>query len=479
MVGEKSGKGITAKKDEFSEWFTQVMLKAELADYSKVSGCLVIRPTAYSMWEKVRDETDKGFKKIGVQNAYFPLLVPESLFNKEKEHVEGFSPEVAWVTETGDSKLSERLAIRPTSETIMYDSYSKWVRSWRDLPLRLNQWNNVVRWEFKHPVPFLRTREFLWNELHTVNCNEKDSLKEGAKVMKVYQDVCENQMALYGVYGRKTEKEKFAGAVFSEKLHYVLPNGKAIEGCCFHYDGQNFAKAYDIKFLDKDGKKKFAYQSTYAISTRMLGVMFAVHSDKKGLIMPPKMAPKKVVIVPILIKGKEKMVLDETIKLKEKLKKFDAFVDDREGQSPGHKFNEWEMKGIPIRIEIGPRDVEKKQVVLVRRDTLEKEDVKVDGLDKKIKEVLENIQKNLFERSKKMLLDKMVEAGSLEDLKSKIKEKKIVLISMKKGVKIEEDLKSKTGGAKTLWVDKKKVNGEKCVICGEDADYFVWVGKSY
>ena len=371
---EKDNKGLQADKDDFSEWFTQLMLKADLADYTDVSGCIVYKPGSYAIWEKVREEVDKRFKPLGIQNAYFPLFIPEKNFNQEKEHVAGFTPEVAWVTEAGNSKLAERLAVRPTSETIMYPSYSKWIRSWRDLPLKINQWNNVVRWEFSHPVPFFRGREFLWNELHTVLATEKEAMEEGKEILNAYDDVCQNYLALYGMVGKKTDKEKFAGGVASWKIHYIIPTGRVIEGPCFHYDGQNFAKAYDIKFLNPEGKEQYPHQNTYAISTRMLGTMFAVHSDDKGLILPPKVAPHQIVIVPILFEDSKDKVLKKADEIAKSLEEFNAFVDKRDNYKPGFKFNEWELKGIPIRIEIGPKDLEKNQIVAVRRDNGKKDD---------------------------------------------------------------------------------------------------------
>ena len=313
---EKDTKGLTAEKDEFSEWFTQIMLKADLADYTDVSGCIVFRPTAYEIWERIKYETDKRFKKLGIQNCYFPLFIPEKSLNKEKEHVKGFSPEVAWVTHAGDTKLNERLAIRPTSETIMYESYSKWIRSWRDLPLKLNQWNNVVRWEFKHPVPFLRTREFLWNEGHTAYATRKEAEAEGKDIIKIYSEICEEFLALPFLVGRKSDKEKFAGAEYTISMEFFMPNGKAIQGPDFHFDGQNFAKAYNIKFLNKEGKEEYVWQNTFAITTRMLGIMFAVHSDSKGLILPPRIAPNKVVIVPILFDDSKEKILKAAKEIK-------------------------------------------------------------------------------------------------------------------------------------------------------------------
>ncbi|MFA7708100.1 MAG: proline--tRNA ligase, partial [Candidatus Pacearchaeota archaeon] len=421
---------------------------------------------------------------LGVQNTYFPLFIPEKFLTKEKEHVEGFSPEVAWVTQAGDTKLSERLAVRPTSETIMYPSYSKWIRSWRDLPLKYNQWNNVVRWEFKHPVPFLRTREFLWNELHTVLSTEKEALDEGKEIISAYKDVCENYLALYGVYGKKTEKEKFAGAVSSQKLHYVMPNGKAIEGPCFHYDGQNFAKAYDIKFLNKEGKEEFAFQNTYAISTRMLGVMFAIHSDEKGLILPPKIAPNQVVIIPILLEDSKIKVLKVAKEIEKELEEFSPKLDDREEYRPGFKFNEYELKGIPLRIEIGPRDLEKNEVILTRRDTKEKKSIKIINLKKEVKIILEDIQKSLFNKSKKIFESKLEETNSLDKLKSIINEKRIGIVPLCKEQSCEDTLKSETGGAKAIFISDKekhkdKIKSEKCIICNKKADYFVYVAKTY
>ncbi|MBS3075539.1 proline--tRNA ligase [Candidatus Pacearchaeota archaeon] len=476
---KKSELGITAEKDEFSDWFTQIMLKADLADYTDVSGCIVFRPTAYAIWEKIKEECDKRFKNLGVKNCYFPILIPEKLLSREKEHVKGFSPEVAWVTHAGDTKLNERLAVRPTSETIMYPSYSKWIKSWRDLPLKLNQWNNAIRWEFRHPVPFLRTREFLWNEGHTVYANEKESLKERDEIKKTYKEVCENFLALYGVYGRKTEREKFAGAVFSEKFHYILPNGKAIEGPCFHHDGENFAKAYNIKFLDEFGKAQYANQNTFAISTRMLGVMFAVHSDEKGLILPPKIAPNQIVIIPIFDEKTKKQVLAEAKKIQKELSEFNPILDEREYQRPGFKFNEYELKGIPIRIEIGPKDLEKKQVILFRRDNLKKDPIKIINLKKRIPKILEEMQKNLFNKSKKLFEGKIQSSDNLKDIKKIIESKKVGIVPLCKNEKCEEMIKFETKGAKALFIDEKKIKGEKCIICNNPADYFVYVGKSY
>ncbi len=479
-MAKKSQEGLTIKKEEdFTEWFTQLMIKAELADYSSVSGCIVFRPASYQIWEKIKQECDKEFKKIKVKNTYFPLLIPEKAFQKEAEHVEGFAPEVAWVTHAGNTKLNEKLAIRPTSETIMYESYSKWIRSWRDLPLILNQWNNVLRWEFNNPVPFFRTREFLWNELHSVFSNEKEALKHAKKVMKAYEKVTKDLMALPGIYGRKTEKEKFAGAVFSEKYHHYLENGKVIEGTCFHYDGQKFAKAYDIKFKDKDEKEKYAFQNTHAISTRMLGTMFAIHSDNKGLIIPPKIAENKLAIIPILFEDTKEKILKKSKEIEKKLKKYSPILDDREDVSPGWKYNELELKGIPIRIELGPKDLEKNSVMIVKRNTSEKKQIKISQLEKEIPKILQEIQKELYEKAEEKINNALKKTTEKKELIDLIKQGKVVKIPLCNSIEIEEKLKADTQGAKTLFIDSEKIKNEKCIISGNKADYWVYIGKTY
>lgn len=480
MAKEKSEKGISAEKDEFSDWFTQLMLKADLADYTNVSGCLVFRPGAYAIWEAIRRETDKRFKTLGIKNCYFPIFIPEKTLQKEKEHVAGFSPEVAWVTQAGEHKLSERLAIRPTSETIMYESYSKWIRSHRDLPLKLNQWNNVVRWEFKHPIPFLRTREFLWNEGHTVFATKKEAEAEKDDIINIYREICEDFLALPSLIGRKSEKEKFAGAEYTISMEFYMPNGKAIQGPDFHHNGQTFAKAYDIKFLDQNGKEQYVYQNTFAISTRMLGVMFAVHSDDKGLILPPKIAPNQLVIVPILFDATRAQVIKKANELKSALSDFNPIVDDRDDQSPGFKFNEWELKGIPIRIEIGPKDLKANSVVVVRRDTGKKQDIKISSLKKELPKILDDIQTSLFKKAQKLLKDAIVQVSTLKDAKSQIANKKIVLAPLCTKRKCEDRMKFDLEGSKVLNIpDKQPQKKGKCMVCRADAEYLAYVGKSY
>lgn len=478
---KKHESGITAEKDEFGEWFGQLMFKADLADYTDVSGCIVFKPTAYEIWEKIKQEVDSRFKKIGIKNCYFPVFIPEKSLVKEQEHMEGFSPEVAWVTHAGDTKLNEKLAVRPTSETIMYESYSKWIRSWRDLPLKLNQWNNVVRWEFKHPVPFLRTREFLWNEGHTAFASQEEAEAEGEKIIGIYDEVCRDFLALPSLIGRKSDKEKFAGALYTTSMEFYMPNGKCCQGPDFHHDGQNFAKAYDIKFLNKEGKPEYVWQNTFAISTRMLGVVFAVHSDSKGLILPPKIAPTKVVIVPILFGKDDEKVLKKARELEKSLKAFGVVLDDREGYKPGFKFNEWELKGVPLRIEIGPKDVEAKRVMIVRRDNGKKESVLFDKADEEVEKLLNEIQDDLFKRADKLLREAVVKTEKLDSLKKAVDGKKIALAPLCSSRSCEDELKFKSGGAKVLNIPPEQPSLEKakCVVCGKKAEYFAYVGKSY
>lgn len=474
--GFNLGMALKSKKESnFSSWYTELIQKADLVDYSPVSGCMVLKPNSYALWEKVQEFFNKKIKKDGVRNAYFPLLIPEKLLTKEAKHVEGFAPEVAWVTHTGKSKLKERLAIRPTSETIMYDSYSKWVRSWKDLPLRYNQWNNVIRWEFKHPTPFLRTREFLWQEGHTVFATKKEADKEVWKILEFYADVFEDLYAVPVLRGLKSEKEKFAGADYTTSLETIMPDGKAIQAATSHHLGQNFAKAFNISFLDKKEKKQYAFQNSWGLSTRSLGILIATHSDNKGLVLPPKIAEHKVVIVPVVFKGKEKSVMDVSRDIKKKLNKYNPIFDDREGYSAGWKFNEWETVGIPVRVEIGPNDVSKKQAVVVRRDTGEKAVVKWINLDSHIKSTLDSMQKELFAKAKKFLESSIVEVNSLNELKKAVSQGKIGVAHWCGSPSSEEKIKSKTGAKSLNGIPSEGI----CFECGKDCEMEFRFGKSY
>ncbi|MDP3765399.1 MAG: proline--tRNA ligase [Nanoarchaeota archaeon] len=479
----KESIGLTVKKSEdFNEWYNQVCLKSDLMDYSSVSGCIVFKPGSYEIWENIRDIFDKKIKKSGHRNCYFPLLIPERLLMKEKEHVKGFTPEVAWVTKAGDKELEEKLAIRPTSETVMYESYAKWIRSWRDLPLLLNQWNNVVRWEFKHPKPFLRTREFLWQEGHTAHADEKDAEREVMQQLFEYVDLVENFMAVPVIAGKKTDKEKFAGAVYTTTIEALMPDGKMLQMGTSHMLGQNFSKPFGIKFLDKDEKEKYAWNTSWGLSTRTIGAVIMVHGDDKGLVLPPKIAPLQIVIVPILFKETMKEVCDKAKEIGKKLEGlgYKVLVDDRELYTPGWKFNEWELKGIPLRIEIGPKDIKENKVVFVRRDTSEKNSVKFKDLEKKTEEVLNEIQTSLFENAKKFLKKSIKEAKTFDELLKAIKNKKLVLAQFCNERECEEKIKDKAEGAEARVIpfEQKKADG-KCIHCGEKAKVWCYFGRGY
>ena len=349
-------KEITNIDDDFARWYTDIVIKAELADYADTKGCIAIRPYGYSIWENIQKYTDELFKKTGVENVYFPVLIPEGLLQKEKDHVEGFAPEVAWVTEAGEEKLEERLCIRPTSETIISTMYSKWLSSWRDLPFVYNQWCNVLRWE-KETRPFLRSREFLWQEGHTIHETEKEAKDRTIQMLNIYENVAENLLAMPVVKGTKTESEKFAGAVSTYTIESMMHDGRALQSATSHYFGQNFSIPFDIKFQNKEGKDEYVYQTSWGCSTRLIGGLIMAHGDNRGLKLPPKVAPIQVIIVPIA--QHKQGVLEKVNELQKELSsKFRIKVDDRDKYSPGYKFNYWEMKGIPIRVEIGPRDIE-------------------------------------------------------------------------------------------------------------------------
>ena len=481
---EKDTKGITATKEsDFSEWFTQLIQKAELIEYSPVSGCYILRPNAYHIWETVQKYFDTLIKADGVKNAYFPLFIPESLLTKEKKHVEGFAPEVAWVETGGNTKLPERLAVRPTSETIMYDSYSKWIRSHKDLPLRLNQWCNVVRWEFKHPMPFMRSREFLWQEGHTVFATPEEAVKEAHTILGFYEQVFKELFAVPMLAGKKAESEKFAGADFTLSVEAVLPNGKAAQGATSHHLGQNFSKAFEISFLDEKQQKQFGWQNSWGISTRSIGIMIMVHSDDKGLALPPKVAHTQVVIVPILFDDSREKVLKEARGLAETLQKkgISVHLDDRDGYTPGWKYNEWEVKGVPVRIEVGPKDIEKKQAMVARRDKGEKKAFSLVQIEKLIPLLLETIQYEMYVKAEKLLKESIVTVATFKEAETQIEKKKILFVPWCETEKCEEELKEKLGAKSLNSPFKQPVlkKGQGCFACKNAAKSWFYVGRSY
>lgn len=471
-----------AKKSEnFSEWYTSVLIDSGFIDYSPVSGMIVFRPDSYFAWEIIRDAVDTQFKKSGIQNVYFPLLIPEKLLEKEKEHVEGFSPEVAWVTHAGKSKLDERLAIRPTSETIMYEVVKKWIKSWRDLPLRMNQWNNVVRWEFKHPTPFLRSREFLWNEGHTIFATKEEADAERDEVLGIYERVLKDYIAMPGIPGRKTDYEKFAGAEASYSIEHIMPDGWMIQGPDFHIDGQKFSKAFGITFLDKDGNSKFAYQNTFAISTRELGVLIAVHGDDRGMILPPKIARIQAVIIPIYNSGNKAVVLEKANEVYASIRnKVRAYIDDNDAYSPGWKFNEWERAGVPVRIEIGKKEMESNSVTLFRRDTFVKESVQVTNLAVSVSKLLQEIHENLYQKSKSLIKTKIIAVENYEKLKDAVKSGYAVKALWCGDKECEAKIKEETAARSSNipFGEQENINGV-CVYCGKPAKHRLNFGKSY
>ena len=422
-------KEITNIEEDFAQWYTDIVLKAELADYTDVKGFISIRPYGYAIWENIQKYTDNLLKKHGVKNIAMPVLIPESLLQKEKEHVEGFAPEVAWVTMGGGEELEERLCVRPTSETVFSTMYSKWLSSWRDLPFLYNQWCNVLRWE-KETRPFLRSREFLWQEGHTIHETAEEAQKFTLQILDVYADVIENLLAIPVLKGRKTKTEQFAGADATYTVETLMHDGRALQAGTSHYFGQNFSKPFEIKFQNREGKEEYAYQTSWGISTRLIGAVIMAHGDNRGLKLPPRVAPIQVVIVPVAMH--KEGVKEKAEELYNSLsEKYRVELDVREQYSPGYKFNDWEMRGVPVRIEIGPRDIEANKCVVVRRDTAEKIDVSLDELSEKLNEILESIQKNMYEECKKNVEQKTTVATNMDEF--------------------TENLNNNQGYVKTMW----------------------------
>ncbi len=479
-----SDTGITVKKSEdFSEWYTQVVLKSELADYAPVKGCMIFREHSYAIWEKIQEIFNQKIKQTGHRNVYFPLFIPESFLKSEAKHFEGFVPEVAWVTMGGDTPLEEKLAIRPTSETIIYATYAKWIRSWRDLPIKLNQWCSVVRWETKATKLFLRTREFLWQEGHTAHATKEEADREVMEILDAYRDVMETYLAVPVLAGKKTEMEKFAGALYTTALEAMMPDGKALQMGTSHQLGQNFSKVFDIKFLDQNEKEQHVWQTSWGFSTRMIGALVMVHGDDKGLVLPPKIAPVQVVIVPIPYKGTEaEAIKTKTKEILEKLTEIGMAVvlDDRPEYTPGWKFNEWELKGVPIRIEIGPRDLKQKQAMLIRRDTREKTAVKEEEITDAVVKLLEEIQNSLFSKAKKLLQEETITVNTYEEFKRILKDKGGFLRASWCGESAcEEKIKDETGATIRIVPFEKEKPFARCIHCGHEAKEVVYFAKSY
>ena len=471
-------KEITNIEDDFAQWYTDIVRKAELADYTPVKGFIAIRPYGYAIWENIQKYADEKFKEHGVENLSMPVLIPEGLLNKEKDHVEGFAPEVAWVTMGGGNKLEERLCIRPTSETIFDTMYSKWLSSWRDLPYKYNQWCNVVRWE-KETRPFLRSREFLWQEGHTIHETAEEAKNFTQEMLNVYQDIFENVLAIPALKGQKTESEKFAGAEATYTVEALMLDGRALQGGTSHYFGQNFTKPFDVKFQNREGKQEYAYQTSWGISTRMIGAVIMVHGDNRGLKLPPRVAPIQIAIVPVA--ANKPGVIEKATEIYEKLnKQFRVKLDTREQYTPGYKFNYWEMKGVPVRLEIGPRDIENGQCVLVRRDTLEKCTVRLDNLEEEINTLLEDIQKNMFKMANQLRERRTSSAIDMEEFVEKINSNQGYIKAMWCGDEACEEKIHELTGAKSRCIpyNQEKIS-DTCVCCGKKADKMVVWGRQY
>ena len=473
---KKMVEAITSMDVDFAQWYTDVVKKAELIDYSSVKGCMVIKPDGYALWENIQHELDARFKKVGVRNVYMPMFIPESLLQKEKDHVEGFAPEVAWVTHGGMEPLQERLCVRPTSETLFCDFYQRDIQSYRDLPKVYNQWCSVVRWE-KTTRPFLRSREFLWQEGHTAHATAEEAEERTEQMLNLYADFCEEVLALPVIRGKKTDKEKFAGAESTYTIEALMHDGKALQSGTSHNFGDGFAKAFGIQYSDKDNQLKYVHQTSWGMSTRLIGAIIMAHGDNDGLVLPPRIAPVQVIIIPI--QQRKEGVLEKAWELKDRLSGFKVKVDDTD-KSPGWKFSECEMRGIPLRVEIGPKDIAADQAVLVRRDTHEKVTVSLSELEAKVGQMLETIQKDMYEKARKHRDSHTYTALTLDELKDIAENKPGFIKAMWCGCQeCEEKLKEEAGVTSRCMPFAQEKLSDTCVYCGKPATKMVYWGKAY
>lgn len=472
---------ITPQSEDFSRWYIDTIRRAELMDYSPVRGCIVFRPDGYELWERIQAGLDRRFKETGHRNAYFPLFIPESFLQKEKEHIEGFDPELPWVTEAGGEKLAERLAIRPTSETIIGHMYSRWIQSYRDLPVLINQWANVVRWE-KRTLPFLRTSEFLWQEGHTAHATEDEAREETMRMLEVYREFAEDELALPVIKGQKTPSEKFAGAVDTYSIEAMMKDTWALQAGTSHYLGENFAKSFDIQFLDRDNELKYVHTTSWGVSTRLIGAVVMAHGDDRGLSLPPQVAPVQVVFIPVGPVRTRAKVMERFDKLLAELKAAGLRVhaDARDEFSPGWKFNEYELRGVPVRLELGPRDVENNQVVAVRRDTGEKSVISQDELVQGVKDLLVGVQKGLFTSAKQFLEEHSHVAATLPELAEIIAGPGGFVLSGWCGRdECERTIKEETKAtARNIPFDPPE-RMSRCVVCNDAAEHSVWYARAY
>ncbi len=476
MAEKKLVEAITSMEEDFAQWYTDVVKKAELIDYTSVKGCMVLKPAGYAIWELIQSQLDAMFKETGVENVYLPMFIPESLLQKEKDHVEGFAPEVAWVTHGGLNPLQERLCVRPTSETLFCDFYKNDIQSYRDLPKVYNQWCSVVRWE-KETRPFLRSREFLWQEGHTAHATAEDAEARTIQMLNVYADFCENVLAMPVVKGRKTDKEKFAGAEATYTIEALMHDGKALQSGTSHNFGDGFAKAFGIQYTDKENKLQYVHQTSWGMTTRLIGAIIMVHGDNSGLVLPPKVAPTQVVIIPI--QQKKEGVLDKAFEMKDMLSNFRVKVDDSD-KSPGWKFSEQEMRGIPVRVEVGPKDIEAGKCVICRRDTREKIEVTFDELESKVKEVLDAMQVEMLERARAHREEHTYVATNYDEFEKLFTEKSGFVKAMWCGEQDCEDaIKEKLSVTSRCMPFEQDTLAETCVCCGKPAKKMVYWGKAY
>jgi prolyl-tRNA synthetase len=474
---KKLVEAITSMNVDFTQWYTDVIKKADMVDYSSVRGCMIIRPYGYAIWENIQKELDTRFKETGHENVYMPMFIPESLLLKEKEHVEGFAPEVAWVTHGGDEKLAERLCVRPTSETLFCDHYANIIQSYRDLPKLYNQWCSVVRWE-KTTRPFLRTLEFLWQEGHTAHATAEEAQEETIRMLNVYAEVCEKVLAIPVVKGRKTDKEKFAGAKATYTIESLMHDGKALQSGTSHNFGDGFARAFEIQYTDSGNQLQYVHQTSWGVTTRLIGAIIMVHGDDSGLVLPPAVAPTQLMIIPVSMH--KEGVLEKARELKQRLSKVARVGIDESDKMPGWKFSEYEMKGVPVRLEIGPKDLEKNQVVLVRRDTREKLFVSMDELETRLPELLAEIQTALLEKARDMRDSKTYVAKTMEEFEKTINETPGFIKAMWCGDRSCEDLiKEKTGATARCMPFEQEQLSDSCLCCGKSAKQMVYWGKAY
>ncbi len=475
MENKQFVKELADIENEFAQWYTDVVLKTDMVDYGPVKGTMVIKPYGYAVWENIQAYLNKEFRRVGVENAYFPMLIPESYLKKEAEHVEGFAPEVAVVTHAGGEELNEKLIIRPTSETIICDMYAKWIKSYRDLPVKMNQWCNVLRWE-KTTRPFLRTSEFLWQEGHTVYSNHDDAVEDTQIMLKIYADCLKNLLAIPTLTGRKTEKEKFAGAVATYGMEAIMKDGKCLQAGTTHDLGQNFAKSSNIRFLNKEGNLEYGYSTSWGVSTRLIGALVMVHGDERGLRMPPNVAPVQAVIIPIA--SKKEGVVEKCEEVQASLENSGLRIKlDNSNNTPGWKFNEYEMKGVPLRLEIGPRDIEKGVATAVRRDTHEKVQLNLNNIVNEVKELLTDIQNNMYRQAEENFNNAIVETDDFDTLVNEINNKKVALSYHCGNKECEEEIKNKTT-IKTRVIHSYDET-HTCIYCGKTSKYRVYFGKQY